>query len=239
MKKGVFLLCLLFTISCGLMAQDLSLEQILNRYYQAANLEKHSKVSTIIMTGTIVQQDLMPVKIIRARPGKYLMEFDVADLTAYQATDGMTAWTTAPWTGKAEPQALPPDRTADLKVRADMDGILYNWKEKGHLPELTGTDTVNGKLAYKIKVVRKDGATEFNFIDCTDFLLTKRTYVRMAGGKEIPVEIYSRDYRKVDGIPFPFVTETNNGGRVNEIQFETIELDKPVDPGIFVMPAKK
>lgn len=221
------------------MAQELTLENVLEKYYTAGNFEKLRQVNSIIMTGSIVQQDLMPIKIIRVRPDKYMMEFDLADMTAYQAYDGQTGWMTAPWTGNAAAQIMPPERLKDLKNRAEMDGPLVNWKEKGHFLELIGKDTLEDMLVYKIKIIRNDGGIEYNFIDNTGFMLRKRTSFRMAGGKEVTVENYFRDYRKVDGIPFAFTLETNNGGRVNEIQYETIELNKPIDLEIFSMPDKK
>ncbi|MFZ4564782.1 MAG: hypothetical protein ACOYNU_15495, partial [Bacteroidales bacterium] len=161
------------------------------------------------------------------------------DMTAYQVYDGQTAWVTAPWTGNAAPQAASADRTTDLKNRADFDGLLYNWKEKGHSLELTGTDTLEGNTLYKIKITRKDGGLEYYFIDNSGFLLQKRIFFRKQGGKEVEVENLYRDYRKVEDIPFAFSVETNFQGQGNEIQVETIELNKPVDNNIFVMPVKK
>ncbi|MFZ4562690.1 MAG: hypothetical protein ACOYNU_04860 [Bacteroidales bacterium] len=239
MKTRSSLVFLIFTLMPGLFAQQLTLTQILNNYYKAGNFDKLQKVNSIIMTGNIVQQDLMPVKIVRVRPDKYMMQFDVADLTAYQVYDGHTAWMTTPWTGKAAPQVMPPERATDLKNRADIEGVLFNWKEKGHSPELAGTDTVDGVIVYKIKVTRKDGGIEFNFIDPAGFMLKKRLSFRKVGGKEIPIENFYRDYRKVEEIPFAFTVETNNGGRVNEIQFDSVELNKPVDLKIFTMPEPK
>jgi hypothetical protein len=239
MKKRLFFLSFFCVIVSGVIAQELTLEQILEKYYKAGKFDKLSKVNTIIMTGSIVQQDLMPVKIFRVRPDKYMMEFDVADMTAYQVYDGQTAWMTAPWTGNAAPQVMPAERTTDLKNRSDMDGVLVNWKEKGHALELAGKDTVNGLSVYKIKVTRKDGGIEYQFIDGSGFLLQKRLSYRKAGGKELTVENFYHDYREVEGIPFAFTLETNNAGRVNEIQFESVEINKPVDLKIFAMPLKK
>ena len=61
---------LVFSTAC---AQDLPLDDILLKHYKAIGFENLQKVNTIIMTGTMIQQDAMPVKIIRKRPDKYLM----------------------------------------------------------------------------------------------------------------------------------------------------------------------
>jgi|GEM_PF-3257543 len=88
---------------------------------------------------------------------KYLLEFDIQDITGFQGYDGQTAWSTAPWTGNPKPQVMPDDRDRNLRSRADFDGLLYNWKEKGHSVELVGRDTVENVQAFKLKVAKKDG----------------------------------------------------------------------------------
>jgi hypothetical protein len=197
------------------------------------------KANTLIMTGTIIQQDAMPAKITRMRPDKYLMEFDIQDITGFQGYDGQTAWSIAPWTGNSKPQVMPDDRTRDMRSRADFDGLLYNWKEKGHSVELAGRDSVEKTPAFKLKVTKKEGGVEFYYLEAANYTLLKRDYSRMVRGKEVTVEIYYRDYRKVEGVLFAFAQETYFGGQFyNTLQFDTIQLNQPVDAGSFRMPGK-
>jgi hypothetical protein len=189
------------------------------------------------MTGTMIQQDAMPVKITRMRPDKYVMEFDIQDITAWQAFDGTTAWMTAPWTGNPKPQVMPEDRARDMKTRADFYGVLVNWKEKGHLVELVGRDTVEMAPVYKLKVTKKDGGIEYLYIDLQTFLISKRMYNRIVRGNEVAMENYYRDYREVEGIMYAYTNDTHFGGQpYNSLQIETIELNKPVEEKIFRMP---
>ena len=220
-------------------AQDLSLSDILVKHYQAMGLKNLQSVKTIIMTGTMIQQDAMPVKIFRMRPDQYLMEFDIQDITSYQGFDGQNAWWTTPWTGNPKPQLMPDDRAKDLKTKANFDGLLYNWKEKGHLVELIGRDTVEKLPAYRLKVTKKGGGVEFFFIDTIQFLIQKRMYNRIVRSQEVTMENYYRDYRLVQGVMFSFTQDTHYGGQpYNSLQFDTIELNKPIDGTIFHMPAK-
>jgi hypothetical protein len=181
----------------------------------------------------------MPVKIIRKRPDQYLMEFDIQDITAYQGYDGQTAWWTTPWTGNPRPQLMPDDRAKEMKNRADFDGLLFNWKAKGHAVELVGRDTVEKSPAYKLKITRKDGGVEFLFMDTAKFIIQKRLYYRMVRGQEVAMENYFRDYRAVQGIMFAYTQDTRYGGQpYNSLQLEAIELNKPVDAKVFKMPEK-
>jgi hypothetical protein len=238
MMKKIFLLFIaVIPCSLGLKAQEQRLDDILNKYYAANGLDKLQKVNTIIMKGLIVQNDAMPVKIVKMRPDKYLMEYDVADLTAYQAYDGKTAWMTTPWTGNMKPQVIPEERAKDIRNRTDFDGLLYDWKAKGHTAELGGTDTVNGTIAWKIKLTRKDGGNEYYSIDKNSFMILKKITYRMVRGKEAEVASYFRDYRDVEGIPFPFIIESSIDGQPYQSnQFDSIELNKPVDEKVFQMP---
>ena len=237
MKKGVIVYFVIFLAGFTLFAQEPGIEVILSGHYQASGLEKLKNVNTIVMSGTIIQNDAMPVKIIRKRPDQYLMEFDVMDMTTYQAYDGTRAWSTAPWTGTAKAQPMPEDRARDLKSRADFDGILVDWKTKGHLVEYSGIDTVDNLQVYHLKVTKSDGSVENLFVGTRDYLLKKRSYIRMSRGKEVVVENIFLDYRQVDGIPFSYKQETYFGGQLyNTLQLDEVLLNEPVDSKIFSMP---
>jgi hypothetical protein len=239
MKKHILLLGLLFLIPSMLKATDPTLEEILLKYYKATGLEKLLTIKTVEMTGSLIQQDIMPLKVIKMRPDKFKMEFDVQDITAYQVYDGKTAWMTAPWTGNPKPQPMSADRAKDLRSRADFDGILFNWQAKGHHAELVGRETLDSLSAYKIKLTRDDGGIEYYFIDASDFLLKKRISYRKGRDKDVVIENFYSDYRNVEDVMFNFVTETAMDGQiVSKSQFETIKLNLPVDETIFNMPAK-
>ncbi|TSA29840.1 MAG: hypothetical protein D4R67_01455 [Bacteroidetes bacterium] len=236
MKKSIGVTGILFFLTSFCLAQELTLDEIMQRYYVANNMEKLQEVNTIIMTGLRVQQDIMPLKIVRKRPDLYLLDFYVADLNAFQAYDGETAWVTSPWTGNAAPQVLQGSRERDMKYQSDFDGMLYRWKEKGHLLKLEGIDTLDTGEAYKIRLIRADSAIQYYFIDRKDFLLKKQLTYRTFRGEEIAIETYFRNYRDVDGIPFAFLLETSYAGRSVSNEIETIELNVPVEDDLFRMP---
>jgi hypothetical protein len=237
MKRILIIGCVMVFCSVMIKAQDLKLDEILENYFKVNGFDKMQKVQTIIMKGSLVQQDIMPVKIIKMRPDKYLMEYDVADITAYQAYDGKTAWRTIPWTGNAKPQLMSEEAAKDARYRAVFDGLLYNWKLQGHIAELAGKDSVVNTLTYKVKLTRNDAGIEYYYIDTKDYMLQKRIYYRLIRGKEAEVANFFRDYRVVDGIPFPFIIDAPMDGQpYSSIQYETIELNKLVDEKMFEMP---
>jgi len=240
MKKLLFFAGLIVLTTSAIVSQDLKLEEILEKYYKANGFDALLKVNTIVMSGTNIQQDAMLLKVTRMRPDKYLMAFDVQDITAYQGYDGQTAWWTTPWTGNPKPQVMPEERAKDLRARSDFDTPIFDWKRKGHQAELTGVDTLGKMPVYKIKLTRKDGGVEYYLIDNKDFMLQKKLTYRMLRGKETEIETVFSDYRKVKGVWFAFKTEMLVGGQpYSQTQFDVIDLNPPVDEKIFKMPAAR
>jgi hypothetical protein len=238
--KRIYLLVVVFIIVISLKAQDFKLNEILDSYYSVNGFDKLQNVKTVTMTGIMNLYDNMPLQIVRVRPNKYIMIYDVQDITNYQAYDGNKFWVLMPQTGNAKPQLIPEERAKDFKARADFDGIIYNWKAKGHSAELIGNDTVNKVPVFKVKLTRQDGAIEYYFIGCTDFLLHKKQWFRMIRGKETIYESYYTDYKNIEGILFAFTVENRTVGfqYPTYYRFDSIELNKNVDEKIFEFPIK-
>ena len=225
------------SIQSGIAAQNLNLDQVLSKFYEANGIAKMQNTKTIVMTGFITRNDLMPYKITKMRPDKYRLDFQVADLETVQAYDGKTGWYTAPWTGNPNPIRMTEDAAGGMSLKADFDGLLYQWKEKGHSAELIGKDTIEGIESYKIQITRKDGGKEFYFIDSKNFYLQKQSSFRKIREQDVELENFYKDYRTVDGIMFPYTIETKMGGQpYSLVEFETIDLNVPVDEIIFVFP---
>ncbi len=235
-KIGIFII-ILISLQHFVAAQQSNPDKMLKNYYKVNGLDKLQKVKTIIMTGTITRNDLMPIKITKMRPDKYRMDFELADLAAIQAYDGKIGWSTAPWTGNSKPTLMDEDALKDVKNRADFEGLLFNYKEKGHQVKLIGKYTINRLEVTKIELTRKDGGIEYYFIDNKNHQLLKRTYKRIIREKEVEMETIFSDYRMVDGISFAFVNETIMAGqRYSLIEFEKIEINVEVSEKIFGLP---
>jgi hypothetical protein len=166
-KIGIIIIFMVSALNFAILGQNP--DKILKDYYKANGFDKLLKVKTIVMTGTITRNDLMPIKITKMRPDKFRMDFELADLAAIQAYDGKIGWSTAPWTGNPKPAIMDEDALKDVKNRSDFEGLLYNYKEKGHQFKLIGKDTINKQEVTKIELIRKDGGIEYYFIDNKNF----------------------------------------------------------------------
>src|SRR5438093_257134 len=81
----------------------------------------------------------LALTILQKRPGFLRRERSMQGLTAITAFDGEVGWSLWPFGGRREPEKLPPDIVKTLRVDADIDGPLVDYKEKGHSVEYLGT----------------------------------------------------------------------------------------------------
>jgi hypothetical protein len=240
MKKLFILVGVLLIAASTTTAQELNLDQVLDKYYKANGFDKLQNVKSIIMTGSTTTWVVMPAKTYRVRPNKYRMERDVNDITGLTVYDGKTGWITAPWSKNPNPQVVAEPNLSELKIQADFDGLLYNWREKGHKVDLVGLEKLGNSDVYRIKVTRSDNIIEYYLIDSKSFLIQKKLGTRNVKGKDLKIDITFSDYRNIDGVMFPFDIMNNSEGQPSsaETQYETIEVDKPVDDNLFIMPVK-
>ncbi len=239
MKKLFIVVGVLIFATSTLNAQELKLEEVLEKHFKASGFDKLQDVKTIIMSGTMTTHVVMPIIFYRVRPNKYRMERDVNDITGFTVFDGQTGWTTAPWSKNPLPQVATGQTLVDLQNSADFDGAIYDWKTKGHTAELTGKEKTGDTEAYKVRLTLKTGAIEYYLIDCNSFLLQSKLSFRIIKEKEVEIKNNFSDYRIIDGITFAFTNENFMDGQpYSTIQFDSIELNNPVDEQIFVMKLK-
>ena len=237
------LLCLLALISCAaLAAQDLTLDQILQKHFEAmGGLDKMKSVQTVSMTAKIVMgggQMEAPMTMKMKRPNMMRSEMTIQGKTFVRASDGTIAWQINPFMGSPEPAKLADNEAKDALDNADIDGALLDFKAKGHAVELAGKEDVEGTPAYKLKVTKKSGRVEYQWIDASNFLGIKSATKVSQMGQEIEVESYPANYKKVEGVMMPYSMDQRVGGRsMMNMTMEKIDVNQPIDNSIFQMPA--
>jgi hypothetical protein len=124
----------------------------------------------------------------------------------------------------------------------DCEGPLVNYSEKGHKAELLGKETIDGKELYKIKLTLKAGIEQNYFIDAATGYISKVSFkagnAGMGGGPgfnpDSEITISFSNYTKTgDGYVFPFTTTTGGGFGGGSLNFEKIEVNKPIDEKLY------
>jgi hypothetical protein len=185
---------------------------------QRATLQVPNPGPTVVSAKKSGQQvaPLRPVEEVRLlflmeleRPRKMRFELEFNGQTAVQVFDGANGWKLRPFLGRRVVEPYTADEMKTASIQADLDGPLVDYAAKGTRVELAGTEKVEGRDAYKIKMTMQSSQVLHVWIDALTFLETKiEGQPRRLDGTDHPVEVYFRDYRQVDGLQIPFVLET-------------------------------
>jgi hypothetical protein len=94
-------------------------------------------------------------------------------MTGVQAFDGQKTWSVMPFSGKKDAEVGTDEDNKNAQDDADFDGALVDYKAKGHTIELAGKEAVEGADAFKLKVTKKNGNIEYDYLDAETYLLVK------------------------------------------------------------------
>ena len=198
---------------------------------------QHSKDLANTLPRRPVDETQLPFLMEMKRPRKVRVEIQFRGQTAVQVYDGVKGWTLRPYLNRHEFEPFSEEELKMASNQEDLDGPLVDYAAKGSHVELAGTEKVEGRDAYKIKVTEKSGHSFHLWVDAKTFLEAKiEGQPRRLDGTDHPVEIYYRDFRAVDGLQIPFVVETrvlpvgtnSLGMRDTPVPPERIVLDKVV-----------
>jgi hypothetical protein len=205
-------------------------------------LAKWRAVNAIEMSGRLDAggkvDTYLPYTAQIKRPHKQRLSIKFAGQTAVQVFDGSKGWKLRPYLGRMDPE---PFSAEELKKSAEQDfeGALIDYAAKGSKLDLEGTEAVDGKATYRLRLTAKDGHVQHLWIDGTTFLEAKiEGHPRRLDGKMRQVETYPSDYRSVDGLMIPYVSETRVEGahEGRKLTVEKVVLNPTLDDALFSKP---
>lgn len=185
------------------------------------------------------EQTLLPFVMDLRRGRKMRLEIEFNGQTAVQVYDGTQGWKLRPFLNRHEVEKFTPEELKAASAQSDLDGLLIDYTAKGSTVELEGTEQVEGRNAYKLKVTDKNGSAHHVWVDAETFLEVKiEGTPRRLDGKYHPVATYLRDYRSVNGLVMPYLLETTVEGvkDTEKIEIETIVSNPKLDDSRFAMP---
>ncbi len=198
-------------------------------------------LQSLTLTGKmLVQQGQIQLTYVQTkkRPGEVRAEATLQGMTQVEAYDGKEGWKISPFQGRKDPERMSADDVKSLMEDAEIDGPLVDWKAKQSTVDYLGTEDVDGTLAHKLKVMRKNGDVNFVYLDPDHFLEIRILTQRIKHGAQVEVETDLGDYEKINGVFIPFSIET---GRKGDPDKQKIVIDKaegnvPVGDTIFRFP---
>lgn len=152
--------------------------------------------------------------------------------------DGNTVWILNPFIS-SEPQQVTGPQAEVAKQDADFDSILLDYKAKGHKIELLGTEPIDGKPAYHLKITKKNGLVQDYYLDAATGLERRTSSTIEQGANKMVVTTDLSDYRQVDGLTMPFkMVQSVNGKPIAEVTISSWEVNAPMDDSLFKIPSK-
>lgn len=231
-------------LGCGWAQADqtLNLEQLIERYDEARGGAKAwAAVKDVRMSGKMKMGPMeLPFELEMARPAKSRMTMNIQGMTFVQTFDGKEGWAINPMLGKTDPEPLGEDELRMAIDQSDLDGALIGWKDKGHKVELLGLEDYEGTSAYKVKIARKSGNEEIQYIDAENFVPIGGSTGTRVQGQEMVVKTTIGDYKEVDGkmVPHAIFTEMNGpmGAMRQEMTFSEVSFNNGLAPERFGKP---
>lgn len=238
MKKSVFAILIIFFVACVTQIQAQTLKEILDTHFKTIGQEKLAAAKTYTVKATIKQMGMeMPMEMKMKRPNRFRMEMDMQGQKMIQVYDGERGWFIAPWIS-AEPQELEGAQLQQAMDQADIDGELYNYKEKGNAAELIGKEQLDGKDVYNIKLTTKNGDVKNYFIDADNYLILAAKAKVNAMGQEVEVTQRMSDYKNFDGILMATTIESETPMGTGQVIMNEIKFNQDIDEAIFKQPSK-
>jgi len=116
-----------------------------------------------------------------------------------QAYDGEIAWGVDPNTGSI--QEMPEEQAKDMKRMALGNDSILHPEKYGITYSYSGKETIEGQDYYLLKQAFEDGFSTTMYIDAkTNFVYKIKSKVPNQMGVEVDQEVFTTDYRKVEGI---------------------------------------
>lgn len=198
-------------------------------------------VSSLRLVGRmdLGQGMVVPYELEQKRPGKMCLEYDFNGAAAVQCTDGSTGWKIVPFLSRLAPEPMTDAELRETADSADLYGLLFDYRARGHAIEILGHETIDGRDTVKLEVTLPRGGVRVVYLDAETALEVKVDAVRTLRGRERRVTTRYLDWQDSGGLLIARRQETLTEGD-SESHFVTVEsvnINPPLDDARFAPPA--
>lgn len=227
------LVCLAGSAAVWAQAEELpKAETILDKYIEATGGKAaYDKINNRVIKGSVepVGSGMkLTMTVYAAKPNKtYALIESEAIGTIERGTTGDAAWENSLMGG---PVVKSGQEKIEMLRDARFDRMAY-WHDVYKQAECTAIEDVDGTSCYKIVMTPKEGKPHTFFLDKESSLLVKVEATVENPMGTFPVEVYTSDYKKVDGLLIAHKVRQMAAGQEIHIVTESIEhnVDLPAD----------
>ena len=204
-----------------------NVDEVVNKYVDAlGGKEKLASLKTVRMEAVMNANGTdVDITITKSQMVGLRMDIAVMGMNGYQIVTPTAGWSFMPFAGQTAPEAMKDEQLKAGLSGLDIQGNLFNYKEKGTQVELLGKEKVDNADCYKIKATLKSGKVITYFIDDKTYNVVKSVSMQNINGEDKEVANgYSNYKATANGYVFPYTSTTMQG----EMNFSKIEVNVPV-----------
>lgn len=227
-----------------------TVDELVARHIAArGGADKLKAIETMKITRTIATPfTSVQVMLFKKRPNLLRIEQTAKGQTtpSIRGLNAEAAWDIAEGKVVVRPEVI---AIEGREIDGDFDGLLVDWKAKGHTVTYEGKATVGLADAYKLKVTTKGGTVREVYLDASTFLeaqVVGRVRLPALDPKTKEHRFYTTtivysDYRDVNGVKIPFsIDEERVEGPITQsfaIYTDKVEVNVPMDDSLFAPPS--
>lgn len=225
-----------FAILGSLFANAQSADEIIAKSAAAVGgLDKFNAIKTATMSGVMTVQGMdlnISLQMINKKAVRTDVEVMGQSITVvYNEGAG---WQLNPMTGNNDATDLPKEALDEAKWQCYVSNGLIDYKDRGLDAAYKGEETVDGKKMYVINLSAADGRSNTYYVNQADYLVYKTISKRNVQGQDVEAETIYTNYKEISGVKVATTRTTNfQGQTVQEMNFDKIEFDKPIDASVF------
>lgn len=215
--------------------EGITAQTVINKYLEAIGGKRNLKgvqYFTMKATGKIEAMGrTMEIGISQwqAEGDKMCQEMRMGEmLLSKQTFDGTAGWIE----GMGGSQEIPDAEIAKTREGAIIfPEILYG--NSGYEVKINGIEPVEGNSCYRVEVKTPAGTVQTEYYEIASGLKIRVSSVVEMQGQTAETVTDLSDYRKVDGISFPFAMKQSVAGQIIDTRVDSIDIKTPVDPARF------
>ena len=220
-------------------AKSQTADEIISKYISfTGGAGEWKKIKTMTSSGTYNYGGVeFPFQSYSKAPNLYHYVVTFKGKSFEQSYDGKTGWRIDGFKNEKNKTMLKDKQALAMANESDveLESPFIDYQLKGHTITFEGTDSVDKKPCFKVKLARKNGDAETYFFDSNNYaLVKKRAVAKNTELNNSMLDILYSDYRSAGAITVPYKTTClADGQTVLTITVQEIKLNEPIDDNSF------
>ncbi|MEY3646709.1 MAG: hypothetical protein RL127_1417 [Bacteroidota bacterium] len=220
-----------------------STEEVLAKHQAAmGSPEKWAAVKSAIVKNKFSVQGMDIESKTTVSIGKaFRTEVEVMGNKIITVVDENSGWMIRPamMGGTGEAEDMPGEQVKLAGSQKNLGSALIQAQKSGANIELVSKEKIDGADAYLLKVTKAGGEESQVYVSASTSFIIKTIAKVQANGQSVDTEVNYSNYKAVDGLYFPFTVEAASPmGGMMQVDTTSVELNVPVDAGLFKKPTK-